>query len=200
MKTINIQDKNRHQTLHSGAFNNPADCIADAIDNGISLAGADLRGLMLVHGNFDGGDFSGAVFDGCDLTGANLSECNLCGASFRGADLSLAALCESRLIGCDFTDAAFAGTLLTAAVVDDCLFTCPSSLGLPFTETASLGTNRYDLHPFTAAPVMVTGLPKRLVFLDDVVLIGADIWPRAEFPNPFDRLFQLTGAKISVSS
>ena len=51
-----------------------------------------------------------------------------------------------------------------------------------------LGRNWYLRHAFSAAPVVVTGLPKRVAFLDDVVLIGDAAYPRAQFPNPFEDL------------
>jgi len=190
MKTIAILNANNHKTIYSARLETIADCIEHAINDGVSLAAADLRGAMLAHANLDGADFSGAVFDGADLTGANLSECNLTNTSFRAADLSLSALCESNLTHCNFADASFSGTLLSGTMIENCAFTCPSTFTLPFWDATRLGRNFFGIHVFTAAPVVVTGLPKRIVFLDDVAMIGDQIFSRADFPNPFQKLFQ----------
>jgi|GEM_PF-2324109 len=189
MKTYTLKRKNTQETAFSGVFDNPSHCLESAIGCGVSLHDCDLVGLMLMHANLDGGCFAGANLDGCDLTGANLSECDFSGATFRGADLSLAAFCESRLVDADFSDASFAGTLLAGATISGCRFTCASALGLPFGDAALPGRNWFGPLAFTAAPVVVTGLPKHIVFLDDAVLIGGIAYPRADLPNPFENLF-----------
>ncbi len=151
-----------------------------------------MHNAKLDNATLDGGDFRHAVLDGSSLIGANISEVELSGASIRHADLAAACLAESRLVNVDFSGSSFGATILAGATIDNCIFTCLSALSLPFIE-AHLGRNILELHgkvaTFSAPPVVITGMPKRIALLDSVVIVGECMAPRSE--TGFDPLREL---------
>jgi len=165
------------KTLFSGDFASVCQCLETAVAQRISLQSSDLRMFSLAHANLDGADLRGANLSASNLFGANLSESDLTGATIADSDLGFACLAECRLHNVDFTNSTFASTVLTGATVSECVFSCPTALSLPFGELASIGCNTYfhdntTPYVFAAAPVVITGLPRKIVVLDDVVLIG----------------------------
>lgn len=186
MKTITIRNHETHAVIFLGLFENMRQCAEAAIEQGLSLAHADFRHADLRGATLDGGDFEGADFTNANLTAANLSETNLTDARMHETDLTAACLCEARLIQVDFTGASFGATLLAGATMEGCIFSCPSALALPFRD-ALLGTNTYHHEgvqlSFSAAPVVITGLAQRLVFLDFFALIGNRLLPCQSLPE-----------------
>lgn len=180
--TLAVRSRDTRNVLFSGAFTGMRQCIEAAVAAGVSLARADLRHADLAHASIDGADLRGADLTGASLYGVNLSEADLSAACVREADLSLACLADARLVAVDFTGSHFAGVILAGAQIDACRFSCPSAFTLPFAD-AALGRNHYTHDglqslAFTTAPVVVTGLPRRIVLLDDAVLVGTRLYPR----------------------
>lgn len=186
MKNISIRNHKTNGVIFNGNFKTLREAVEAAVSQNISLAYADLRRARLDNANLDGGDFRFAVLDGATLIGANMSETDITGASLRGTDLTGVCLCESRIVDADFTGAVFGGTLLAGAAMDNCIFTCASALALPFIE-ARLGRNILEIGgkvaTFAGAPIVITGLPKRIALLDTVVVIGDTAYPRKDLPT-----------------
>jgi len=186
MSEITIHACVTRVTLFQGNYPSMRHCAEAAVRAGISLAGADFLNADLSNASLDGANLRGANLNDCIMHGINLSEADLSGASAMGADLTAACLCDARLACVNFADATFGGTLITGARIEACVFSCPTFLTLPFTE-ARLGHNVYmhdNCQPmnFSVAPVVITGLPKRLAFFDTQALIGHRIVPCLERP------------------
>lgn len=185
MPSFTITSHKTNEILFEGDFVSLRKCVESAVANNVSLRCAYLANADLSHACLDGADFTDACLDGTDLTDTNLSEADLTGASCVGANCTQTCFCETRLTQVNFRDASFCLTLLTDALIDACLFTCPSALTLPFSQ-ARLGQNLYehDGKPlaFTAPPIVVTGLSQVLAFLDDTALIGNRAYPRESAP------------------
>lgn len=177
MPTIAIRTHDTRHTLFEGPYATMRHCVEAAVAARTPLRNADLRHTDLAHASIDGADLRGADLTAAALYGVNLSESDVSGARIRDADLTLACLADARMSGVDFTGSHFAGVILSGARIDDCTFSCPTAFTLPFADAQMLGRNHY-VHDglqalvFTAAPVVITGLPRRIVLLDDTALIG----------------------------
>lgn len=185
MKNIYIRNHKNQTVIYQGAFRTMRQAVEAAIHDNVSLSYANLRGARLGNAALDGGDFRYSILENANMIGANLSEADFTGANMRGADLSLACLCESRMVDTDFTNTFFGVNLLTGAVIDNCVFTCPSALTLPFIE-ALAGRNIFShegkVVTFTGAPVLISGLPKRVALFDTYILIGNTLYARQRTP------------------
>ena len=183
MKKIIIRNHKNNTAIYSGTFQNMRQACEGAILDNVSLAMADLTNATLNNATLDGGDFRGAKLSGSSFIGANVSEADFTGATVTGSDFTSACLCDSRLVNVDVTGTSFGATLLAGAIIDNCIFSCPSALLLPLAD-AQLGRNIYThegkVITFTACPVVITGLPKRVALLDNTVLIGDKIYTRAD--------------------
>ncbi|NBX66581.1 MAG: pentapeptide repeat-containing protein [Proteobacteria bacterium] len=188
MKNISIRNRTTNAVIFSGSFKSMRHAVETAVSQKISLSCADLRRARLDNATLDGGDFTNASLENASLTGANLSEADLSHANLRSTDLTTTCLCESRLIDTDFTNASFAATLISGAVIDNCIFSCTSAFSLPFIE-ARTGRNIFELDSkvalFSGPPVVLMGLPKRIAILDTTVVIGDRMYPRSEMPANF---------------
>ena len=61
------------------------EAVAEAVRQGVSLAGADFFGADFFGAHFSLANFSGADFSGAHFSGANFSRANFSGANFSGA-------------------------------------------------------------------------------------------------------------------
>ena len=80
------------------------EAVAEAVRQGVSLAGVHFSGA-----DFSGADFSGANFSGTDFSLANFSGANFFGVHFYGADFSLANFSGASFSGASFYGANFFG-------------------------------------------------------------------------------------------
>lgn len=185
MKNISIRNRKTKAVIFSGTFKSMREALEKAVSENVSLSYADLTRARLDNANLDGADLRHAGLEGASLAGANLSEADLSHANLRGVDFTTTCLCESRLVDTDFTNASFAATLITGATIDNCIFSCASALNLPFIE-AKTGRNILELDGkvtlFSGAPMVISGLPKRVAILDTMVVIGDRFYPRGEMP------------------
>jgi uncharacterized protein YjbI with pentapeptide repeats len=103
METIEIKDLEGELLFtYSCEDNTLKKTIEQAIDNSISLRGANLTGAYLRGANLTGAylrgaDLSGADLSGADLSGAILYKGNLRGANLSGADLNYAMLTNAEV-------------------------------------------------------------------------------------------------------
>ena len=120
----------------------------------------------------------GVSLDGVDLTGANLACANLDDAQMTGA----------RLRGANFTGASFGNTDVTDAVITRCQFSCTSLFTVMLHRAASFAQCVFHAadgqsHNMNAVPVVISGLPKDVVYLDEVVKIGRDFISKSDIRN-----------------
>jgi hypothetical protein len=88
---------------HSDMWNTRAEAAEEAVQRGISLAGADLRGANLLGVDLHGADLQGADLREADCRDADLAEVNFRDADLRGANVQSANLDRARLIDADLT-------------------------------------------------------------------------------------------------
>lgn len=126
---------------------------ASCLDSSLkSCADADLTGVSLSDGSFDGWDFSGADLSGADLTGG----------SFAGAIFNRATLDEVSASRAIFTDASFFAASAVEAVFD----------GADFSGADLEGT---DLRRASLQGTLLRSVRFQEVNLSEAVLDGADL-------------------------
>ncbi len=165
------------RTLYCGEFSTFRDCVEAAITHGASLRHADLRRAKLLNAMLDGADLRGADFTGTNLNGANLSEAKLDNALFYGTGLINGVLCESSLKDAQFIDSRFGATLIDSALLDRAHFSGLSTFTLDFTGVRSMRHCRFlnpcgTLCPMTRPPVVIHGLSRPFIVLDQHLKIG----------------------------
>jgi len=99
---VEIRDRFTGKIIHSGDFANIKTLVLDAVEKGISLRYANLRGADLRWIRLEGADFSCA-----NLNGANLSRSELTFTNFRHARVDNATLINTNFNFCDFIGANF---------------------------------------------------------------------------------------------
>jgi len=167
--------------LYEGEAFSYASLVQRAVQDGVSLKGANLDYLNLSLADLDEADLQGASFQNANLTGANLSGSLLAQCDFSGATLYGLCICESDLTGSDFRYASFGGTDIAGTQLSSVIFNTPSALTLPFREARPLQSPAYwqeedgQLHAFTNPPVVILGL--------DRLIVRFDQWVRADTVN-----------------
>jgi uncharacterized protein YjbI with pentapeptide repeats len=82
------------RVVHESPHETVAQTVEDAVNKGVSLFKADLRGAILSDTNLINGNFQGAV-----MTGSRMINANLSGSDFSMADLGAADLTGATLYG-----------------------------------------------------------------------------------------------------
>ena len=164
--------------LITGYYSSHAHCLGEAVARGISLAGADLSRLDLRAAELDEADLRGAVLAGANLAGANMSECDLRGCDFTHANLADTCMAFSDLQQARLLYCRIGATDITGARLDNCMLAGPESFALPFASCASMADCVYydedgTPHPFHHPPVVITGLPERIVITEYGIKYGA---------------------------
>lgn len=190
MKKAKHHILNHHtdQIVFEGWFHSMKDCVERAVADGINLDGADLAGINLACANLDDAQMAGARLAGANLNGANLSEGVFDNADFARADLSYACLAVSSFMGVDFHGSSFAATDVTDAVIRDCMFSCPSMFTCLWHRAAVFSDCIYSHDErtncaLTKPPVMISGLPRDIVYMDNAVRIGNDVVAKKDLAN-----------------
>ena len=194
MKKQNLIRLYHHQTktiVFEGYFSSFRECVEMAINRKISLDHVDFSGQNLGCANLDDGSFRGANFFRCNLRGANLSECNVTDANFSHADLTSACLALSIIKGCQFYQTSFSVTDVTDAIIANCVFSCPTAFDLTFARAQRFyncvfyveGQGSFMMNE---PPIVIGGLSRPVVIMDDMVKIGQDFFDR-EIIEGFDR-------------
>ncbi|MCK6418355.1 MAG: pentapeptide repeat-containing protein [Alphaproteobacteria bacterium] len=184
MKAYHIQSLADQSLLFTGVFKNFRACVETAIDQGVSLAEADLRGRNLSFAMLDGGVFDAADFSGSNLCGANLSEIAASGSVWNDADLTGACLAYSDLSAAVFRATQFGATDIAGCDLRRALFIdCPSCFHLNFSEALSMQGAYYicgpQAAPMSHPPLVMLGLaPGPVTMLDSHVLYRGELIER----------------------
>jgi uncharacterized protein YjbI with pentapeptide repeats len=165
--------------LFEGRFTNVCKGVEMAVADNCNLEGINLRQVNLSGGDLDGANMPGACLWGANLNGTDLSGANLKAADIRTANLPDSCLAESDCSGADFSGAYFSRTIVRDADLSNTRFSCPSLFTLDLAEARTLAGAVYchrgevdcDL---SHAPLIIRGLSRPLVFMDDAVLVGQE--------------------------
>jgi len=130
-----------------------ADCVELAVQQSISLSGADLSGAVLPRANLFGVNLAGV-----NLTGANLAGANLAGANLSGANLSGANLADTNLHYADLFGANLAGAVLTGAKYGKEV-------------------------PLECTPLMLQGTKYDIIIMDRHIKIGCKLYSHTEWES-----------------
>ena len=138
-------------------------CVELAVQQSISLSGADLSGAVLPRANLFGVNLAGVNLTGANLAGANLAGANLSGANLSGANLhhanlSGANLADTNLHYADLFGANLAGADLTGA--------------------------KYGKEvPLECTPLMLQGTKYDIIIMDRHIKIGCKLYSHTEWES-----------------
>lgn len=203
--TKNYYTLKKHQSnivLFDGYFDSLKSCIEQAIREHVDLSYVDLRHTNLACVTLDDAQMTGAQFHGTNLSGANLSEAVFDHANFSHCDLSDTCFCLSSLKDVNFDGASFSSTDMTNADIIRCQFSCESIFTVDLTRTATfqdcLFIHDHSLYTkMKRCPIVIQGLPKKLVILDDIVKIGYRYISKEQIKrSTYTELKQLFGTEI----
>nr|MBI1231011.1 hypothetical protein [Cytophagales bacterium] len=175
--------------IFSGEYASLIACLEDAVSKNIDLSSVDLRHQNLSNANLDGASMPNAHFAGANLTGVNLSEANLRSSIFFNADLYNICMAFSILNGSDFRMAQFGGTIISGALLQNCIFSNLSCFDLDFTSARSITGSCYiaedgKIHKMSQQPIVVKGfLNSHIIVLDHSIKIGMKLFPKKFLPN-----------------
>ena len=175
-----LKCQHTNEILFSGYFLSIKDAVEQAVIENVCLDAVKLEGANLTCANMDDAQLMGANFKNANLNGANLSESVFDYACFQGADLSHACLALASCMNSNMLEASFAATDVTDAVISGCDFSCPSVFSTLFARATLFTKCQYHdklcrkAYKMTKPPVVITGLPRDIVYLDHVIKIGHD--------------------------
>lgn len=163
--------------LFEGRFTNVRQGVEMAVEDQCDLTAINLRGANMTGADLDDAIMPKACFWGANLNDVDMSEGNFEGADFRASNLLNSCLAYSNCTDANFEGAYFSKTIMTGANLTQVKFSCPSifSIDLAAAETmqgaiySHLGEVECDL---SHAPLIIQGLHKPLIFMDDCMLIG----------------------------
>ena len=166
--------------IYEGRFTNIRKGVEMALADNCPLNGINLRQANLAGAQLDGAQMQDSCLWGANLNGANLAGVDFSNADFRTANLLNCCLAESNCSGVNFSGAYFSRTIFRDTDLSNTRFSCPSLFTLDLSDVMTLSGAVYchqgevdcDL---SHAPLIIRGLKKPLVFMDDSVLVGADI-------------------------
>ena len=173
------------EILFEGWFDTIKTCIETAVSDGVPLDGVELSNQNLACANLDDAQMAGARLSGANLNGANLSEGVFDEVDFTNAELSYACMAQSTFMNANFYGASFGGTDVTDAVIRGCTFSCPSLFNT-LLHRAAIFTDCVYVHErgrpcyLRSAPIVIQGLPRDIVYMDDDVKIGTDVLSKAQ--------------------
>ena len=165
------------EVLYRGNFSSIKKGVEMAVEEKIDLSNIDLRHANLANAQIDGAKMNGACFWGANLNEANLAEGTFKQADFRTANCLGTCLAETDCTGADFSGSYFSRTICRDAVLTDTRFSCPSLFSLNLVEVKSLKGAIYSHWgevdcDLSHAPLVIRGLEKPLIFMDDCLLLG----------------------------
>lgn len=166
--------------IYEGRFSNVRQGVEMAVADKCPLKNINLRQANLMGAQIDGAYMPDACFWGANLNSANMTEGDFSGADFRTVNLPDTCLAEADCTGADFSGAYFSRTIFRAANLSQTRFSCPSLFSIDLSDIRTLEGAIYS-HlgevdcDLSHAPLIISGLQKQLVFMDDSVLVGTDI-------------------------
>jgi uncharacterized protein YjbI with pentapeptide repeats len=166
--------------LFDGCFSNVKQGLEMAVESGVSLQGINLRSANLAGAQLDNAKMEKACFWGANLNGTNMSDGNFEKADFRTAHFLDTCLAEANCEDANFEGAYFSRTIFTDTNLCKAQFSCPSIFTIDLSHVAGmegaiyshLGEVDCDL---SHAPLIIRGLSKPMIFMDDCMLIGNDL-------------------------
>lgn len=185
MKNITITQRKTGLILMEGVFADKRAAIEEAVTRGVSLQGADLRGMNLANAMLDGAVLRGADLAGANLMGANLSEAAIEDCDLRDTTLYGAVFCDSDVRNCNFSGALCGGTDVAAARVERCLFSSLSAVTMNFRDCDRVMDCAFhdemagQTALFSKAPVYIGGLDQPVIVFDTHIRIGGHMIARS---------------------
>lgn len=166
--------------LYKGRFSSVKQGVEMAVSDGVALDGINLRQANLAGALMDKAKMAGASFWGANLKGADMSEGDYTGTDFRTANLLDTCFAEALCENANFDGAYFSRTILRGADLSYTRFSCPSIFSVDLVEVSSMEGAIYS-HlgevdcALSHAPIIIHGLQKPLIFMDDVALVAGKI-------------------------
>lgn len=191
--------------LFEGRFTNIRQGVEMAVADKCDLTAINLRKVNLSNVQMDN-----AIMPKACLWGANLNEANMTSGKFEGADFRTANLLNSCLAEADCAEVNFEGAYFSKTIFTDCdlsktKFSCPSIFNVELAEVASLEGAIYS-HlgeidcDLSHAPLIIRGLHKPFIFMDDVTLVGNDLHEIALRQHVLEAILgQTSDLKIKVN-
>ena len=165
--------------LFEGRFSNVRQGLEMAVEGQCDLTGINLRGANLSGAQMDGAIMPQSCLWGANLNGANMCEGNFAKSDFRTAHLPDTCLSEADCHGVNFEGAYFSRTQLIGTDLTGVQFSCPSIFSVDLAHVASLQGASYSHQgeiecDLSHAPLIIHGLHKPMIFMDDCVLVGQE--------------------------
>lgn len=166
--------------LFDGRFSSVKNGVEQAVEKGVDLTGINLRQANLSGAQIDRAKMAGACLWGANLSGADMSDSDFTGADFRTANLLDTCLAESGCHKVDFSGAYFSRTIIRNTDFSAACFSCPSIFTIDLVDAADLSGTVYSHMgeidcDLSHAPLIIRGLQKPMIFMDDHVLVGGDL-------------------------
>lgn len=163
--------------LYQERFSSVKKGVEMAVEEKINLSGIDLRHANLANAQIDGAQMNGACLWGANLNEANLAEGTFEQADFRTANCLGTCLAEANCTGADFSGSYFSRTICRDTDLSDTRFSCPSLFSINLHEVRTLKGAIYSHWgevdcDLSHAPLVIRGLEKPLIFMDDCLLFG----------------------------
>lgn len=181
MKLTSIHGK----ILYEGRFATVRRAVEAAVREGVDLSGINLRRAVLRYAALDGAKMRGACLWGAIIDHAHMTDGDFTLADFRAAHAKEACFAEAVCTRADFRGAYLQGAIVRDGVFTGAQFSCPSVFAVPWEEAKNLKGATYWHRGETPcalsrAPMVIGGLPRRVVVMDAHVLVGTDLHPFAE--------------------
>lgn len=177
-KKYQLTNYETHEILYEGFYKSFVECLENAVLKKVDLTGIDLSGQNLSHANLDDAYMPMAKCVKTNFCGANMSEAVFDGADFTDSDLTYACLVQSSLRDVRMMGTSFAVTDVTDAIIERCVFSCPSVFSTLFQRAHIFHDNQFIHMNKTVrmnhVPIFVCGLPRDIVYLDHYIKIGSE--------------------------
>ena len=166
--------------IFEGRFSSVRQGVELAVEAGENLNEINLRQANLAGAQMDGAQMDRACFWGANLNATNMAAGHFNKADFRTAHFLDTCLAESQCAGADFSGAYFSRTIFRAADLSKTCFSCPSIFLADLSDVKTLKAAIYS-HlgevdcDLSHAPLIIRGLKRPLVFMDDSVLVGTNL-------------------------
>lgn len=166
--------------LFEGKFFNARQGVEMAVEAGETLNYINLRGENLSGAQLDNAKMENACFWGANLAGAHMSDGNFGKADFRTANFLDTCLAEANCEAANFEGSYFSKTIFIGTNLRKAKFSCPSIFTIDLSHTSGMTGAIYS-HlgevdcDISHAPLIIKGLHKPMVFMDDCTLIGSDL-------------------------